>query len=290
MKKLVIGSTLLMLSLSADYQDSSVSLNVDNRDSKFFYQSDITFQHQSTFELSEDDGLFVHALSNPKFNKSCHHELGIGYRRLYEDFGFGTNFVYGNQYAHSFFNHQLVPGIELFYKKFMAAYNRYLPFKTSVKLKDAEYLFHDVSEISLSYRPSRKYEICLSPFYNHQTMRFGYAATVSASFLDNWNVSLTPYCEPYVQHGVAFSLTMTFGGPADRLNRKMLKSHRFFYTSKKEEILRFKPAPTPVIIPTVAPIVLKPVEQPKVEPGKTPPEPKGWLADFFGWKTAPSKK
>lgn len=289
MKKLIGFATLTLLSLSADYHDPSITFGMDNRDTKFFYQLHLDLQHQSTIELDDCNAIILHGLSQPRSNKSCHHEVAVGYRRMYENFGFGTNILYANQYAHSFFNHNFVPGVEIFYQHFMLTYNRYLPFKTSVEMGDEKYLFHDVSEITLSYRPWQKYEFSLTSHYNHQTKRFGYAGSVSAFIFDNTQLTLTPYCEPQVQHGIALSIGYHFGGTADRVNRKLAKSHRFFYTSDAEEIKKFTPVVTPVIIPTSAPIVLKPAPQETREEKKDPPEPT-WWDKVLGVKPKPSGK
>ena len=281
MKKIIFLGSLSLLSLSADYHDPSVTFSIDNRDTKFFYQLHLDLHHQFTIELDDCNAIILHGLSQPRANQTFHHELGVGYRRMYEDFGFGTNILYANQYAHSFFNHNLVPGLELFYKHFMFTYNRYLPVKTSVQIKDQKYLFHDVSEITLSYRPSKKYEFSLTPHYNHQTKRLGYGGAISAYVFDNIQLTLAPYCEPQVQRGVTFSIGYHFGGVPDQVNRKLAKSHRFFYTSKTEEVEKFAPAtPLPVITPSPLPVILNPIEK---EEEKEPTE-QDWLEKIFGIK------
>lgn len=306
MKKLIAFATLTLLSLCADYHDPSIAFGVDNRDTKFFYQIHLDLQHQSTIELDDCNAIILHGLSQSRSNKTFHHEIGVGYRRMYEDFGFGTNILYANQYAHSFFSHNLVPGVELFYQHFMLTYNRYLPIITSVQIGNEKYLFHDVSEITLSYRPSKKYEFSIAPYYNHQTNRLGYAGSVSAFVFDNVQLTLTPYCEPQVQHGVALSVGYHFGGATDRVNRKLAKSHRFFYTSKAEEVKKYTPGEAPVVIPASVPIVLNPVEkkeekkeqkqeQKQEEKKEQKQEEKGtreatWVESILGVKAIPGDK
>jgi hypothetical protein len=259
MKKTLIIATLAVLSLSADYHDQSVTFNVDNRNSKFFYQFDFVLRHQSTFELDDYNAFILHALSNPRLDNTYHHELGVGYRRMFEDFGFGTNILYANQYAFGIFNHNFVPGLEIFYKDFKFAYNRYLPVKTSVQKDDLTYLFHDVSEIFLSYRVWETVQVGFTPYYNHQTQRFGYRGMVSAFVFDNIEFAITPYCEPRVQNGVAFSLTYHFGAEKDVSNSPLSKSHRFFFTKNKKDVEKFTPKAASVIMPTSAPVVIKPL-------------------------------
>jgi hypothetical protein len=136
MKKLIAFATVSLLSLSADYHDPSITLGIDNQNSDSFYKLHLELHHQSTFEIDGCEKIILHALSRPKSNKTCHHELGVGYRTTYEDFDLGINVLYANQYAHSFFNHNLVPGLEVFYKHFMLAYNHYFPLKSSVEMND----------------------------------------------------------------------------------------------------------------------------------------------------------
>lgn len=281
MKKLIAFATATLISLSADYHDPSVTFNIDNRDTKFFYQLDFHLKHQSTFELDGCNAIILHALSNPRFDKSCHHELGVGYRRMYENFGFGTNIVYAHQYANSFFNHNFVPGLEFFYKDLRVTYNRYLPVKTTVQSGDETYLFHDVSEISLSYRLWQTIQLDFTPYFNHQTKRYGYGGSVSTFVFDTVELALTPYCEPQVQHGITFSIGYHFGGAKEKVNAPLSKSHRFFFTKNKKEVAKFTPNPTSVILPMPAPIILKPVPV-ENKPGK---DQKNWWNEFFGWKS-----
>jgi hypothetical protein len=286
MKKLTLISALLIWTLSADYHEPSISVDVDARYPLSFPGINLSLHHQSTFEIDDSHVIILHGLFNPHSHKTFHNELGVGFRRIYEDFGFGTNFLYAHQNLAGFLNHQLVPGVELYYKKYSLAYNRYLPIKTSVQFKTETYLFHDVSEITVSYRPSKNYEFSLTPNFNHNTKRFGYAGTVSAYILDNWKLSLTPYCEPKVQHGVAFSFGFDFGGAKGRPNARLKKSHRFFYTSDAVEVERFTPVVGPSLVPSAQPIILKPAVYDIPEP-KEEKVTKAWWEYLLG---SPAKK
>lgn len=281
MKKLVTISTFGFLSLCADSHDQSLTFNVDNSNAKFFYQIDVTLQHQSTFDLDEQNAIILHALSTPRLENTYHHELGVGYRRMFEDFGFGTNILYANQYAFGIFNHNIVPGLELFYKDFHFAYNRYIPVKSVIQKSDVTYLFHDVSEISLSYRLWEKFQVGITPYFNHNTKRFGYRGIVGASVFDNLELSLTPYCEPRVQNGVIFSVTYHFRDITKKMNSPLSKSHRFFYTQNEKEVKKFTPKPSPIIMPTPIPVIINP----------TPPEEKkSWWEKFITINSSTSKK
>lgn len=283
MKKLTTIAALSLLSLSADYHDPSITLGIDNQNSDSFYKLHLEAQHQSTFEIDESETIILHALSRPKSNKTCHHELGVGYRTTYEDFDFGINILYANQYAHSFFSHNLVPGLEIFYKHFMLAFNHYFPIKASVEMGDKTYSFHDVSEITLSYRPSKKYEFSFTPHFNYQTKRFGYAGSVSAFVFDDIKLSLTPYCEPKIQHGLAFSIGYHFGGTPERENRKLSKSHRFFYSVAATEVKNFTPKSTLTYDPIPPSKPTKPPKKPE------PREPTPW-EKLLGIKPVPADK
>lgn len=285
MKKLLAGLTLALLSLSADYHDPSITFTVDNRDTKFFYQYDLKLKHQSAFELDGCNAIILHALSNPRADKTSHHELGVGFRRMFKNFGFGTNIVYAHFYANSFYNHNFVPGLELFYKDFSIAYNRYLPVKTTIQSGDETYLFHDVSEISISYRLWQKVQIGFTPYFNHQTKRYGYTGSVSTFIFDTIELALTPYCEPQVQHGISFSIGYHLGGAKDKVNAPLSKSHRFFFTKNKKEVAKFTPAPAPIILPISAPVVLKPIPT-----DNKPGDQRHWWNEFFGWKSDGSNK
>lgn len=277
MKKFAFAS-LTLISLSADYHDPSISLNVDARYPFEKPGVHLSLKHQFTYEFDDCNAIILHGLINPHSHKTFHNEVAVGYRRMYEDFGFGTNLLYAHQNITGFFNHQLVPGVELNYKRFGLAFNRYLPFKTSVELKKETYLFHDVSEISLSYRISKKYGISASPYFNHNTKRFGYSGTFSASVFDNWQLSVTPYCEPKVNNGVAFSIGVDFGGTRSRANAPLTKSHRFFYTSNAKEVKKYTPSVGPSLIPSVEPVILRPADSHKPDDKSS----KNWWEYIFG--------
>jgi hypothetical protein len=257
MKKMVAFAILILTSICADYHEPSVTLNFDERYP--FSNSDIhfTLHHQSTVELEDDNIIILHALSAPYSPKSFHHEVGVGYRKIGDNFTFGTNFVYANQNSWGFFNHHLVPGIELFYDPFSLVYNRYLPVKDGVRVKNTKYLFHDVSEVCLSYRPRQKYEFSLTSNFNHNTKKFGYAVEISAYISENFKLSVVPYCEPTIQSGIAFSLGYHFGGPKKNVNQPLKKSHRFFFTSDLKEVKKFESPKAPFFVPSSNPVILK---------------------------------
>jgi len=301
MKKWLLLATLSMIGLSADYHQPSVGYHIDSRGPDATPEIHLKFEHQSAFDYEDGSIIILHGLSHPYSLKRYHHELGVGYRKLYANFGFGMNFVYANQNSWGFYNHHIVPGIELFYDNFTLCYNRYLPVKTSVLFEDRKYLFHDVSEISLSYRPSKKYEFGVASHFNHQTKRFGFGGEVSAYLFDNWKLAVTPYCEPKSQHGVAFSIAYHFGGARKTANQELKKSHRFFFTSDKKEVEKVEKRGAwvgPYFIPSASPVIMTPamydaagfiIEEPKVVTATTKPndEKGNWWDWLFSVRTKP---
>lgn len=280
MKKTILLGTLSLTALCADFHEPSVSLNVDAHYPVTLPTFHLGLTHQSTFELEDSNVIILHALVNPYSHKVFYNEVGVGFRRIFENFGFGTNILVGHQICPAFQNFQLIPGLELFYDHFGFSYNRYLPIKTSLEFMDVKYLFHDVSEVSLSYRPSKKYEFSLSPYFNHQTERFGMGGTVSAYIFDDFKLSLMPYFAPKEGSGVAFSIGYHFGGPKGRANSPINKSRRFFYTSNKEEVERFTPPFMPILMPSPAPVILKPAIYDPANQENKPETPKNWW-DFL---------
>lgn len=260
MNKLITLATLSLIFISADYHEPSVTIHLDERYPFSKSKLHFSLQHQSTIGLEDGNVIILHALSAPYSHKSFHHEGGVGYRRIYDNFAFGTNFVYANQNSWGFFNHHLVPGIEVFYYDFSLVYNRYLPVKDGVEVKNTKYLFHDVSEACLSCRPWEKYEFSFTSNFNHNTKKFGYGAEISAYVFDNLKFSVIPYCEPKIKSGVSFSLGYHFGGAKTKTTQTLKKSHRFFFTSNLKEVKKIEAKIVPVFIPAPQPATVKPVQ------------------------------
>jgi len=282
MKTLAVLSILNLTSLFADYHDPVASFHVDATDYKGMPEAHLSFNHQSTFEVEDSTAIILHGLINPYSPKTFHNELGIGFRRLYENFGFGTNIVYAHRNSFGFFNHHIIPGIELFYDHFGLIYNRYVPIKSRVEFEDMKYLFHDVSELSLFYRPSKKYEFSVTPHFNHQTKRVGIRGDISAFVHDNVQLSLTPYFEYNVQKGLKLSVGYHFGGVPKLINHKISKSHDFYFTTDKKEIAKIA-APNPaVLVPSPAPIIIHPPS----DENEKPKENKNWWDRIITWRVS----
>lgn len=283
MKKWIICSTLAFSSLYATYHEPSVGITIDAPYPYSSPKANLHIEHQSTIELSDWSSLILHGLSHPHAATKFHNELGLGYRKLYNRFGFGVNFVYAHRNTFGFFNHQLSPGVELFYKQFSLIYNRYLPIKTGVIYKKNRYSFHDVSEVTVSYRISKNYEISLAPHYNHGRKRLGFSATASAHLFDNWKLSLTPYCEPSVRHGVAFSIGYDLGGPKKLINQRLKKSHTFYHKAHMNEVKKKEFVPVPFFLPAPQPIIMTPAvydngeKVSDIKPEPKPEKSKSWI-------------
>lgn len=287
--KLILFFSFTWLTLFAHYHEPSVTLYGDWDKTSSFPTIYTTFHHQSSLDLEDGNIIILHALTSPHSPKTFHHELGVGYRKLFENFGLGISFVYANRNTFGFYNHQFSPGLEVFYDHFSLTYNQYKHLKSGVEFKKSSYLFHDVSELTLSYHPSKKYEFSFTPLYNHITKKVGYRGGISAYFYDNWKLSLIPYCEPKVKHGIAFSLGYHFGGAKKKRNLPLDRSHRFFYaTDAKSEFydsthskVIFTP-PAPVFSPST-PMPEKD-EDVKEDIIVNPPKPKTFIDRLFFWR------
>ena len=256
----------------------------------------LSLRHQSSLDLDNGNIIILHGLFNPYSQKSFHHELGVGYRKIFENWGVGANFVYAHQNSLGFHNWELSPGLEAHYKHFALVYNYYKPIKPGVKFKNSEFSFYDTSEITLSYNPSRKYEFGLSPYFNHTTKKMGYSGYASAYIFDNWRLAVVPFCEPSIKAGVSFSLGYHFGGAKRRENEHFKKSHRFYHSTKKMIAAPINRPPVPFVpfIPVIEPVVLPPPEviyvdvKPEQTVEKTdliePEDVNSWSDYLFFWR------
>lgn len=226
----------------------------------------LTLMHQTSLDLDDGNVIILHGLFAPRSQNLFFNEVGCGYRKLGHKFGFGMNFLYSHSNLLKFNAHQVVPGIELFGYHLTLAYNKYIPLQTYRKHKKNQYLYHDVSELCLSYRPSKKYEIGLAAHYNHQTKHVGYRGILGAYFSENWKLSLEPFYENQSK-GLQCSLGFHFGGAKSRENQPLTKSHRFFYSSYAKAKTTSHP---PVVRPSIAP---SPIKEPVAFPFPVPFSP-----------------
>jgi hypothetical protein len=220
--------------------------------------------HQSTFDLEDGNIFILDALFKPQTSHHFYADFGVGYRKLFDNIGIGCNFVYSISNSWGFRNHQFSPGAEIFYDHFSLAYNRYIPLKRNFSKSYGDYQFHNVSELCFSYRPSKKYEFTIAPYFNHSTQKIGYRGSASAYAFTNWKFSLMPFCEPRIKSGVAFSIGFHFGGAKSKSNLPFQKTHRF-YTSRKAQLPYVRVAPTvammaPALLASSEPVIIAPQE------------------------------
>jgi hypothetical protein len=242
-----------------------------------------TLHHQSSLDVGDGNIILLHALTSPHSTNTFHNELGVGFRKLFENLGVGINFLYAHQNTFGFHNHQLSPGLELYYDHFRLAFNHYRHVKSSVEFKKNTYSFHDISEVTLSYRPSKKYEFSFTPLFNHSTRKFGYQGEVSAYLFDNWKCSVIPHCEPGVKKGVAFSVGFHFGGAKKKETDILKKSHRFFYYSDAKPEVEKRSSPAIIIAPP-APVFTRPAVEKEEKSFIDPPKKKGFIDSLFFWR------
>ena len=221
-------SLLASTSLLADFHEPVVNFSyIPNSDSKFL----VSLNHQSTINVTDSTNLMLYAYSNVDKSSKFHHELGIGFRKHFENFGIGLNVVSNHFNKLNAFNHQFVPGVELLFGGFQICFNRYLPLNSAVSKKSNPTLkMYDVSEISATYRFLSNYEVGVAPYFVHQTSEKGVVGHIGAYFFKNWKVTVNPYYRSD-EKGASISLGFDFGGPKSVVNAPIQKSHRFFYSA-----------------------------------------------------------
>jgi len=288
MNKLIFLSLFGFSTLLSHYHEPGVEFVFDDLLNKEMFSQvggvHMSLFHQSSIELENDHVVILHVLTNPYSHTKHHSEIGVGYRKLYDSWGFGLNFVHASSNLFGPHNHQFCPGIELSYGHFDLAYNRYFPLNQKMKYEKAVLDFHEVSELSISYKPSRKYEFSIAPYFNHQTKKTGITSGVSAYVFDDWKVSINPFFDPKSGKGVSMSLGFHFGGAKKKVNRLLTKSHRF-YSNSHIPVAGIKATPIQPIFTTEGPMVLPP---PEVKEEVDPPKPdikKSWWDYLFFWRS-----
>jgi hypothetical protein len=228
--KFGIVASLVSLVLSqvlGDFHEPVVNLSFDHEsDSKFL----ANINHQSFLPVSETTTLILLAYSSVDKDAKFHHEIGFGFRKHFDEFAIGLNIVSNHFNKLEYFNHQFVPGFEFFWKDFQVSYNRYIPLHSHVNLEKTPNLkLFDVSEISVIYKISDKYEIGLSPYIKHQTLDKGISGYFGMSLLKNFKISISPYYNDDKNKGASISLGFNFG--SSDCNPRVQKSHGFFYSN-----------------------------------------------------------
>ena len=253
-KSSIFFSVLACSTVFSHYHEPGFEISYDGK-------IHLNLHHQTSIVSVNNHVLLLHAFVSPHSHTKHHSEWGIGYRNVYDTWSFGFNCVHSGSNVHGPFNHQFSPGIEINIGHFDFNLNFYLPVNENFIQKSSTLNFHQVTELSISYRPSKKYEFSLSPFYNHNIKKGGCVAAASAYVFDNWQISISPFCEAIKTKGVKFSMAYHFGGAKKVENRILKKSHRFFYHSSQKEkeklytpILEATTIPEPMVLaPTLSP-------------------------------------
>lgn len=280
----LLASLLVLRCGYADLHEPSVGVHYNFNDPQ---QSHLILEHQSSILLDEENILIINGLYKPYVDKSHHVQGGIGYRSFWDEFGIGLNFFWATTNKPRFFTHQFAPGIEIFVDHFQLSFNHYFPLTQTKIVKYKTFTFDRISEIDLTYRPSRRYEIGVATYYNHQKETFGVSGKASAFILDQWQISASPHYEK-ASKGLTVALTFHFGGTKSKETQSIRKSSTFFFTSQKipkvEKVMppmAFDPTPaSPVFQPPIA----------KAEEAPPPPKPKSRWYDFFFTKWFRAKK
>lgn len=244
-------------------------------------------EHQTAFILESDDIFIFNLKYKPKYDKTHFGQMGFGYRKFFDSFGFGINFFGSTSNQPRYFAYEFSPGLELFMGRFQLSYNQYIPFEDIRIYKKNKLIFDTISEIDFTYKPSRKYEFSIAPYFNHSSKKIGIAGAASAFVFDQWQVKASPFYEQN-NRGVKLALVFSFGGAKGRSSQSIRKRESFVFDGvilpKKERIMptvELIPEPiTPIFLP---PIGLdddkKPQDNPPVDTEK---KPLSWWDFFFG--------
>lgn len=280
------------VSCYADNHNPSLGINFDPFGDK---QAQVKLTHESAIDVGSDVFLFsTYFQSNQEFS----HYLGsgFGYRFDLDRFSIGPNFHWKSTNKPGFFVHQFCPGFEILFDHFQISFNEYVPMKDKKRVGKISYLFDQISEFSVTYRPQPKYEFEVAPFINHRNKKIGVRGSASAFIYDNWQIAVQPHFD-FEQKSCAFSLTYHFGGAKRADQQSMRKSEKFYYAGLKivkPEVPKIVPqVPSPIIQPVFQKPVLEPEkelipeieeeEEPVTEPNEPePPQPKKWGDFFFG--------
>jgi hypothetical protein len=243
-------------------------------------------EHQTAFIFDADDILIFDAKYKPKYDKTHFAQLGFGYRKFFDSFGFGINCFGSTSNLPRYFAYEFSPGLELFMGRFQLSYNQYIPYEDVRIYRKKKLTFDTISEIDLTYKPSRKYEFSVTPYFNHSSRKIGIAGGASAFVFDQWQVKASPFYEQN-NRGLKLALVFSFGGAKGKSSQSIRKRESFVFDGlvlpKKERVL-----PTVALLPEpVAPVFLPPIELDEVKkPDDTPPEetvkkPLSWWDFFF---------
>lgn len=280
--RLFIASLFVMSSSFAHLHEPEISVSLDPKDHE---NSHVSLIHQSTVIFDHEDILIFCGNIKPRLDKSIYSEIGFGYRKFFDSLGFGLNFFASTSNKPGFYTYQLSPGVELFCDHFQLSFNQYIPLEDTKSVKKMDYTFDTLSEMNLTYKPSKKYEFSVGPYFNHSNKKIGVAGAASAFIFDQWQVKVSPFYESK-NKGVSLSLGFSFGGAKEKKNQSIRKQESFVYHGEKVSSDKRMVPPIGYIPVSEGPVVLIPVEL-QMPTDKTPekdtPKPDtGWWDFFFG--------
>jgi hypothetical protein len=264
--------------LIAHFHEPEVVLNFDPMSPG---ESSIHVNHQSTIVFDRDDVLIFNVGFKPKLNKSHYSDIGFGYRKFFDIFGFGLNCnaAYANKTG--FGAYQLSPGVELYLGHFQISYNHYRPLETKLFRDGTSYTFDVLSDLWITYKPSSKYEFSVVPHFNHSKQIVGISGVASAYVFDQWQVKVRPFYERQNQ-GVCLSVGFSFGGAKGKINQAIRKQENFRFDGHIIPMCE-RPQPpvifTPIVIP---PVMMPPLEEPEPDKVEPPKSESKWYDFFFG--------
>lgn len=227
--EILIPFAVLSSSILGAINHPSVDIHLNPNEKDY---SHLKANHQYSYVSSTGDVFLFNIQYKPHLGNTHYFDGGMGYRKFYDQFGIGANLFYAASTNPGFFSHQFSPGIELFFGKFQISGNQYYPLKKEVFTRRSAYEFHPISEFGITFRPSRKHEFGILPFYNHTQKTWGVNGRVSAFIFDILQVEVNPFYSPRSK-GVSISFGIHFGGPKGKENQSIRKTNDFHYVKRK---------------------------------------------------------
>jgi hypothetical protein len=248
------------------------SCNINVTPNEFDY-SNLKLEHQITYHTLQDQVYLFDVLYKPHLDRTHHIEAGIGARQFFGNSGIGFNLFYAANSSSGVFGHQINYGLELFYSRLQFSLNHYHPIFPKEERRKEIILFHPISDFGITYKPSRKYEFGLYPFYDHFQDEWGAKGRVSTFISNAIELELSPSYRKS-NTGITFSIGYHFPGPKSWKKQSIRKSRDFYYSSqeiKENNVIALLPPPLvyiPVEPPTKSDSVkeVKPAKIPKSQP------------------------
>lgn len=206
----------------------NINVNPNKKDT-----SHLKLTHETFFYFDNDHYLILNGHYKPHLNNKHHFESEIGYRKFWDGYGFGINHQYIGSTVPGIFSHQFGPGVEFFAGRFQLSFNHYVPLKKEQSTNKSQLLFSNISEFGINYKISRKMEVGLLPYFDHQKQKFGINGNISLLFYDTLTIGVQPFMRPS-EKGVSFSIGINFGGNKSSKMQPIRKTHGVFFVKNKK--------------------------------------------------------